>query len=281
MCDVPSINVNGLDLFYADDDFADPWRPHDAILMQHWVLGNHTQFRGWVPQLAREFRVIRMDRRGHGDSAKPPVGYQYCLADLLSDMEGLLDALGIERMHYVGASLGGMLGAFFAAAHPDRVKSLVLCGTPSWIKPVTQNGFARGGYADGVSSVQALGSFAWAYHGWTAARSSDATVWDELRNIYYAQQTAKMPAHVIASLMRMVSQRDFDITPILGEIQAPTLLLTPEASIHTSMDEQAMMKERIPDCEQVVFAGASHQIAADIPERCAEATLAFLRQHTN
>jgi hypothetical protein len=44
---------------------------------------------------------------------------------------------------------------------------------------------------------------------------------------------------------------------------------------------RAMMKERIPDCEQVVFAGASHQIAVDIPEQCAEAALVFMRQHAS
>src|SRR5947208_2188933 len=124
---MPTVNVNGNDLFYADDDFAEPWRPHDAILMQHYILGNHTEYRAWVPILAREFRVIRMDRRGNGYSAKPPPGYQYTLEDLLADFVGFLDALGLERVHYIGQSLGGVLGAAFAARHPERVKSLVLC----------------------------------------------------------------------------------------------------------------------------------------------------------
>ena len=42
---MPTVNVNGYDLFYAEDDFAEPWRPHDAILMQHYVLGNHAEYR--------------------------------------------------------------------------------------------------------------------------------------------------------------------------------------------------------------------------------------------
>ena len=78
---MPSVNVNGFDLYYADDDFADPWKPHDAVLMQHFVFGNHTEFRPWVPTLARELRVLRLDRRGSGLSAKPGLDYHYNYSD--------------------------------------------------------------------------------------------------------------------------------------------------------------------------------------------------------
>jgi hypothetical protein len=105
---MPTVNVNGYDLFYADDDFVEPWRPHDTILMQHYVLGNHTEYQQWVPLLAR---------------------------------------------------------------------------------------------------------------------------------------------------------------------------LSPGASFPTSLEQQAMMRERIPNCDQVVFDGAQHGIVWDIPEQCAEASLQFIRNH--
>ncbi|MEE9284645.1 MAG: alpha/beta hydrolase [Dehalococcoidia bacterium] len=277
---MPTVEVNGSELFYADDDFAEPWRPHDTILMQHFVFGNHTQFRPWVPTLAKEYRVIRLDRRGSGLSAKPGLDYQYNLDDVLSDFAGFLDALGLERVHYIGDSLGGVLGAAFAATHPQRVKTLVLSATPCWIKPVTQELFAREGYPDGPAAVMALGSWAYALGGALRTRPPDARPEDELRAIYRAQQTAMMPAHVIASLMRMVTQRDFDITPMLDQIQAPTLLLSPSESVNTSMDEQNMMRQRIPNCEQVLFEGASHGIAFDEPERCAQEALRFIQKHS-
>lgn len=276
---MPTVNVNGYDLFCADDDFAEPWRPHDAILMQHYILGNHTEYRPWVPLLAREFRVIRMDRRGNGYSAKPPPGYQYTLDDMLSDIAGVLDALGLERVHYIGQSLGGVIGAAFAAQHPERVKSLVLCATPCFINEQTQRSLSRPGYPDGPAAVTDLGSWAYAHGGWLANRRPDATLWQDLRALHRAEQTAMMPAHVIASLMRMVSRPDFDITALLPRIQAPTLLLSPGASFPTSLEQQAMMRERIPNCEQVVFEGAPHMIVWDEPERCAEACLQFIRKH--
>src|SRR5438876_272007 len=154
---MPTVAVNGCQLFYAEDDFVEPWEPHEAVLMSHFVFGNHTEFRRWVPTLAREFRVLRLDRRGNGYSEKPPLGYAYTLDGLLADFVGFLDALGIERVHYVGDSLGGVLGAALAARHPERVKSLVLCATPCWIKPATQAGFVREGYADPIAAVMGMG----------------------------------------------------------------------------------------------------------------------------
>jgi pimeloyl-ACP methyl ester carboxylesterase len=276
---MPAVNANGYDLFYADDDFAEPWRPHDAILMQHYILGNHTEFRPWVPILAREFRVLRLDRRGNGLSAKPPFTYQYTLDDLIADFVGFLDALELERVHYIGQSLGGVLGAVFAARHPERVKSLVLAATPCFINEQTQRSLSRPGFPDGPAAVMGMGSHAYAHSGWLANRRPTATVWDELGAQYRAEQTAMMPAHVIASLERMVSQPDFDITALLPSIKAPTLLLSPGASVPTSLEQQEMMLASIPECEQVIFEGAAHGIVWDQPERCAKESLRFIRKH--
>ena len=277
---MPTANVNGHDLFYAEDNFADPWRPPETVLMQHFVFGNHRQFTGWVPALAAECRVIRMDRWGNGLSSSPPFGYQYNLEDLLSDFIGFLDALGLERVHYIGDSLGGVLGAAFAAKHPDRVKSLVMCASPCWIKPETQKGFLVEGYSDGPSSVMGAGSWAFAHARWTRDLPPGTSSKAILRSIHGAEQTAMMSSYVIASLMRMVSRRDFDITPLLPNIQAPALLLSPGNSVNTSLEEQAMMKDAIPDSEQVVFEGAGHGIAVTQPDRCAAEALAFIRRHS-
>ena len=277
---MPTVNVNGNDLYYTMDDFADPWEPHDTIFMQHYVFGNHTEFRAWVPTLARGYSVIRMDRRGNGYSSKPPMGYEYNLEDLLSDFRLALDALGLERVHYVGASLGGVLGVAFAATHPERVKSLVLCGTPCWIKPETQRGFVREGYPDGTTSVMVMGSRSYAFTGRLRSLGSDASHTQVMRAVYTAEQSALMPPNAIASLMRMVSQREFDITPMLPEVKAPTLLLSPRSSPHTSLEEQRRMKEAIPNCQQVIFEGAAHSISTDMPDRCARKTLRFVRQYS-
>jgi 3-oxoadipate enol-lactonase len=86
----------------------------------------------WEPQvdaLAGQFRVLCFDTRGHGASAAP-VGY-YTVDGLARDVAGLLDALQIQRCHFVGLSMGGMLALALALERPDLIASLVLCDTTS------------------------------------------------------------------------------------------------------------------------------------------------------
>jgi pimeloyl-ACP methyl ester carboxylesterase len=130
--------VGDVELCY--EPFGDPGRP--TVLL---VMGLGTQMIGWhadfCGQLAdRGFHVIRYDNRDSGRSThlsdrpmpktreiitrrirRPP----YLLADMADDGLGLLEELGIERAHVVGASMGGMIGQTMAARHPDRVLSLV------------------------------------------------------------------------------------------------------------------------------------------------------------
>ncbi len=80
-----------------------------------------------VPEFAATLRVLRYDMRGHGRS--PEVPGEYTVAELAADALRVLDALGIERVHFCGLSLGGMVGQYLGAHHPDRLASLTLCAT--------------------------------------------------------------------------------------------------------------------------------------------------------
>src|ERR1700757_337326 len=79
------------------------------------------------PLLQAGFRVLRLDMRGHGGS--DPVAGDYTMAELASDVAAALDILGITRIHYLGLSIGGMIGQAFAIAHGDRLISAMWCDT--------------------------------------------------------------------------------------------------------------------------------------------------------
>jgi pimeloyl-ACP methyl ester carboxylesterase len=128
------------DVELAYERFGDPGHP--ALLL---VMGLATQMLGWRAELCEElarrgFHVIRYDNRDVGRSTKfsshaPPTVAQlvrrdrkaaaYTLADMADDGAGLLDHLGIDRAHVVGASMGGMIAQTIAIRHPERVLSLV------------------------------------------------------------------------------------------------------------------------------------------------------------
>ena len=88
----------------------------------------------WDEQVARAraaaTRVLRYDTRGHGADRARPTG-AYTLDQMADDLKGLLDGLGIKETHFVGLSMGGMIGQTFALKHPAMVQSLVLCDTTS------------------------------------------------------------------------------------------------------------------------------------------------------
>ncbi len=95
------------------------------------VMGMAGTCKGWlalqVPELAPHHRTVIFDNRGVGQSEDP--GGPFTTADLADDLAGLLDALGEERAHVLGAFMGGMAAQEFALRHPDRLERLVLAGT--------------------------------------------------------------------------------------------------------------------------------------------------------
>ncbi|WP_026872462.1 3-oxoadipate enol-lactonase [Inquilinus limosus] len=123
---MPHVTVDGCRLHYRLDG------PEDGppLLLSH-ALGVDLEM--WGPQverLARRFRVLRYDHRGHGGSNVPPGPYS--LDRLGRDAVGLLDALGIGQADVVGLSLGGMVALWLGIHAPDRIGRLVPCCTTAY-----------------------------------------------------------------------------------------------------------------------------------------------------
>jgi pimeloyl-ACP methyl ester carboxylesterase len=101
-----------------------------AVLLQHGLFSGRATWHanGFVAALAREFTVVTVDSLGHGDSDKPADPAAYERDARADDLAAVLDALGLERAHVVGYSMGGWMAAGFAARHPDRLLSVTLGG---------------------------------------------------------------------------------------------------------------------------------------------------------
>ncbi|HEX2545843.1 MAG TPA: 3-oxoadipate enol-lactonase [Ramlibacter sp.] len=98
-----------------------------AVLLVHGLLSDHRMWDPVVERLMGDYEVLRYDLRGHGHSSAPPP--PYTLEQLADDVPALLDALGIARVHFIGTSLGGMIGQQVAARHPHRLLSATLANT--------------------------------------------------------------------------------------------------------------------------------------------------------
>src|SRR5881398_3270349 len=122
-------------MHYEVDDFTDPWRQPETILLLHGNAESGLAWYAWVPALARHYRVVRPDMRGFGQSTPMPRDYPWTLDRLIDDFCLLLDNLRIDRFHLVGAKIGGTVARAFAARRPERVKTLTVVGTPPPLRP--------------------------------------------------------------------------------------------------------------------------------------------------
>lgn len=119
---VKKIFANGIEIGYQDRGQGEP-----LVL----VMGLGASSLKWEPHILcyeKHFRVLAIDNRGSGCSSKPECE-AYSIADMAADVIALLDALGIERAHVNGISMGGAVAQYLAIHYPDRIKSVILTNT--------------------------------------------------------------------------------------------------------------------------------------------------------
>jgi len=119
-----------------------------VLVFSNSLGANYSMWDPQVPEARKKLRVLRYDSRGHGQSSVAPGPYS--IEQLGGDVIALLDALGLDHVHFCGLSMGGMIGMWLGINSPERLKRLVLCntgariGTPeAWnarIEAVRKNG---------------------------------------------------------------------------------------------------------------------------------------------
>jgi pimeloyl-ACP methyl ester carboxylesterase len=128
---MPTLHIPpSLNLHYLVDDYTDPWRTPGTILLLHGNAESSAAWYAWVPRLAHRYRVVRPDMRGFGASTPMPREFPWTLDIIIDDFCRLMDVLGVERFHLVGAKIGGTIARAFAARCPTRMRTLTVVGTP-------------------------------------------------------------------------------------------------------------------------------------------------------
>ena len=263
---MPTVRINpAADLHYRLDDFTDPWRKPDAVLMVH---GNHEggmAWYGWVPTLARHYRVVRPDTRGFADSTPMPRAFPWSMDLVIDDYVQLMDALGIGRFHLVGAKIGGTIARAFAARRPDRVRTLTVVGSP---EPLRADGKAAL-----LKAIEEKGIEARARSGMAkrlgASFPPEAVEW-------WIKFMGRTP---LSSVLGFVSAINFtDISADIPKIKCPMLVITTEGSSLASIEETRAWQQQVPNSELLVLPGNSYHIAVTNPDRCAKATLDFIQR---
>ena len=202
-----------------------------------------------VPLLAAGYRVLRLDMRGHGGSA--PVEGDYTMDQLASDVKGALDVLGIKKVHYIGLSIGGMIGQGFALANPDYLVSLCLCDT----QPSTPPGSA-GTWEERKAVVRKSGLAALADSTMTRwftdeFKQVNPARWREIRDTI-SGTTPEGSAGCMSAI------QNFDYLDRLPTIKVPTLVICGDEDEGTPPDRNNLIASKIPGGRYEGIAKARH-----------------------
>ncbi|HEV2673464.1 MAG TPA: 3-oxoadipate enol-lactonase [Aliidongia sp.] len=253
--------VDGLSVHYRIDGPADA----PPLLLIH-SLG--TALEMWAPQaeaLADAFRVISYDLRGHGLSEG--TAGDYSLALLARYAVGLLDALGVERAHVAGVSLGGMIAQTLGIVHGRRVRSLVLGDTASLIGPKSNwDNRAATIRADGMASVVDMILGRWFTPDLIARSPAIARG--------FGAMLLRMPAEAYISASFAV--RDGDTASGLAAIACPTLVLVGDQDVSTPPAAAEALVAAIAGARLTVITQAAHIPTVERPAEVTAAIRQFL-----
>jgi 3-oxoadipate enol-lactonase/4-carboxymuconolactone decarboxylase len=256
---MPLIAANGTQLFY---DLTGPQGAPVVVFSNS--LG--TTLEMWdvqVRALASRYRCLRYDTRGHGRS--PVVDAPFSIDDLADDLAGLLDALGIEKAHVVGLSLGGMTAQAFAVRHPQRLNGLVLMATAAYM-PSNWDERAEIVKASGMGALVDTVMSRW-FTADTLALGPEI-----VRPV--RERFLKIDPRGYAGCCLAI--RDMDLRGRIGAIAAPTLVIAGEDDPATPIDKAEEIVGLIPGAELTVVPEAAHLVNVEQPDTVNEDLMGFL-----
>lgn len=272
---MPTItHPNGETTYYEDDNFTDPWKSHETILIQHGFARHSAFWYHWIPTLSRHYRVIRRDARGHGRSSAPSKSYDYSAKTILEEIVDTLDQLKIDKVHWLGESTGGIWGEAMAVEHPERLLSLTTCSTPMNLPPEALKSLSFG-YDSVPKSLRSLGS-----HGW-AVEAAKLLKTDQISTEYtkwWIEQVSLPSGEGLADHAELALEK-VDARQFVDRIQVPMLILAPRNSTLARLDgddNQYDLQKRVKGSQLVVIEGKGHEIYIDEHEKCREEFLKFL-----
>ncbi|MEQ1702672.1 MAG: alpha/beta fold hydrolase [Ilumatobacteraceae bacterium] len=241
-------------------------RSSDGIRLHYEVLGRSSATpvlmiqglgadkHGWDMQripLALQYRVIALDNRGAGRSDKP-FGH-YSLEQMADDAIAVLDQVGVEKAHIVGASMGGAITQIIGLKYPERVMSLTLactaCRNHPWRRELL-HGWATAATEQGIGAMTREAA-RWVIGPRSFRRLLPAFGW-------LGPLAMGRTSHAFVSQVNAILDIDDTISDQLIDVKAPTLVMVGNQDILTPRGDSEEIADRMPNAELVVISGAAH-----------------------
>lgn len=206
----------------------------------------------WAAQIAHfsdRYRVLAPDLRGHGGTDM--AGKPYRIEDIAQDIVALLDALGIERTHYAGASLGGMAGFALAQDHAERLRSVAFVTTQGILPQVSIDGQRAATAVMRKDGADARVDAVLERYLRKGYREDEPERYAELR-----RQFTTNPVEGYAEAGDAIFAMNFDDR--IGEIDLPTMVIAGSDDIATTPDRMTLYRDGIPGAGMEIIPNAGH-----------------------
>ncbi|HUG08871.1 MAG TPA: alpha/beta hydrolase [Acidimicrobiia bacterium] len=266
------LRVPGRTVFVGDEEYlVREMGPHQGVpvLLVHGLAGaSLTEWYQIAPTLAVDRRVVMVDHRGHGLSARGDLRFE--VADDADDLAGVLDALGIGKVDVVGYSMGGVIAQALAMSHPGRVRKLVLIAAfashsqgyrwARWIGAVLTRGWER---ISGFGTPEVRSGYLIA----TGAVQAEHARWVWRETL---RRDVESGAQATFALLR------FDSTDWVGRLETETMVMVPTGDFLVPPRWQYQLASAIPDAKLVEVEGAGHELVWTHTERVLDELREFL-----
>ncbi len=260
---MPYAKTNGINLYYKE------YGEGDSLVLIHGLGSSLESWEVQVSLYSEHFRVIVLDNRGSGRSEKPD--YPYTMAQMADDTAGLLDFLGIEKAHFVGKSMGGMICQWLGIKYPERVNRLVM-GCSSGHRDEVGNLL--------IKTARDIVDKAGPGAGWVFAlflgyrRKYIEENYNSL--ISRIQEVPVDPDAAAGYRNQSYACENHDVLAQLGKISAKTLVMYGERDIITPPERSKKLVEFIPNAVEKAFADVGHGFWRECQAEADKAVLDFL-----
>lgn len=266
---MPIAQVDGLRINYDVQGEGEP------LLLIPYTSADHACFAFQLPAYAEHFSCIAVDLPGSGESDKPAGPYS---TDGYADqLAAFLDAIGIERAHVAGMSLGAAVGLHLAARHPGRVRSLSVHSgwhaSDDYLRIVLEQWRTLAAELPTVADVVIQGIFPWCF---TPEMYVNRPEFVDTLVTFVRSRPAQPVDAFLAQIDAVVAH---DATAVLGAISVPTLITFGAHDLVCSTRFAEPLHRGIADSELLVFDHLSHAGLHEDPETFNRATLDFLLRH--
>jgi len=263
---MPKVKIGDIKMYYEIHGEGEP-----LILIPGGV-----KRMGWVPQIrefAKKYQVISFDNRGEGQTDAP--NYPYSMEMMVEDTVGLLDNLGVHKVHLAGFCSGGAIAQNFTLKYPQRVKSLILFATVAKITGLMRHlgdvwyRLMQPGVDQETLFREQL---SWVYtdNFFENEEQIQAAVKNLVSNPY--------PQPAYAWVCQVAFYKEHDTRERLGEISAPTLVIVGKEDIITPVKCSEELARGIPNAKLIILGEGGHMVNVEKAADFNQAVLGFLAE---